>query len=85
MKRKWQNLFLAQLNPQHKIPTIVDDGFVLSESGAIVTYLANKYAKDNNSNIYPKDVKTRAVVEQRIYFNMVLFSACADILVCIGF
>ncbi|KAF2880916.1 hypothetical protein ILUMI_25245 [Ignelater luminosus] len=57
-----------KVNPQHTIPTLVDDDFVLWESCAIIIYLAERYGKENS--LYPKDVKRRALVNQRLYFNM---------------
>lgn len=44
------------LNPNARVPTIEDDGFVLSESMAINMYLAKKH----NSPLYPKDLKNEA-------------------------
>ncbi|MEM7195490.1 MAG: glutathione S-transferase N-terminal domain-containing protein [Pseudomonadota bacterium] len=35
---------LSEINPNHKIPALVDD-VVLFESGAILTYLADKYSR----------------------------------------
>ena len=44
-------------NPNGRIPTIDDDGFVLWESNSIVRYLAMQYAPDL---LYGNDVKTFA-------------------------
>ncbi|XP_017491073.1 PREDICTED: glutathione S-transferase D7 isoform X1 [Rhagoletis zephyria] len=57
-----------QLNPQHCIPTIDDEGLVLWESRAILQYLAAAYGKDDS--LYPKDVRVRALVDQRIHFDL---------------
>jgi glutathione S-transferase len=57
-----------KLNPQHTVPTLVDsDGFTLWDSHAINVYLVAKYAKSDN--LYPKDLKTRALVDQRLHFD----------------
>ena len=46
-----------RLNPFMQMPVIDDDGFVMSESGAIVLYLADKAGK-----LLPPDVQGRAQV-----------------------
>ena len=50
------------------MPTLDDNGFYLSESHAILPYLANAYGKDDF--LYPKDPKARYLVDQRLAFNL---------------
>lgn len=64
-----------KINPQHTIPTLVDNGLALWESRAIMVYLAEKYGKDDT--LYPKDPAKRAVISQRLYF------VCTNVLVTI--
>lgn len=54
-----------RINPVGKVPAIDDDGFTLFESNAIIKYLADK----NNSPLYPKVLKERAVVDEWIEFG----------------
>ncbi len=51
--------FLA-LNPNGQVPVLIDEGFVLWESTAILRYLAGKY----DSDLWPRDLRERAVVDQ---------------------
>src|SRR5215213_11829431 len=48
------------LNPNGRVPTIDDDGFILSESMAINFYLAKKH----RSPLYPSDPKNEALALQ---------------------
>ncbi|SPP80478.1 glutathione S-transferase 1-1-like [Drosophila guanche] len=59
----------VKLNPQHTIPTLVDNGFSVWESRAILIYLVEKYGKKDDS-LYPADPQKRAVINQRLYFDM---------------
>lgn len=45
------------LNPNRRVPTIIDDGFVLWESNACVQYLASRHAA---GSWYPDDLQVRA-------------------------
>jgi len=58
----------SKINPEHTLPTIVDGNFILWESHAIMIYLQDKYGKDDS--FYPKDPQARAVINQRLYFEM---------------
>jgi glutathione S-transferase len=48
-----------RLNPNAQVPVIVEDGFVLWESGAILRHLA----RDSDA-LWPKDPERRAIVDQ---------------------
>jgi glutathione S-transferase len=59
------------MNPHHTLPTIVDNGFVLWDSHAIMPYLVDKYALADN--LYPKDLVRRAKVNQQLHNDQMLF------------
>uniref|UniRef100_A0A182JTD4 glutathione transferase n=1 Tax=Anopheles christyi TaxID=43041 RepID=A0A182JTD4_9DIPT len=58
----------AALNPFHCVPTLVDNDLTMWESRAILVYLVDKYGR-TNSRLYPKDAKTRAIINQRLFFD----------------
>jgi glutathione S-transferase len=51
----------AALNPNKRIPTMDDGGFVLWESNAITRYLASKKLE---AGLLPQDARARAAVDQ---------------------
>jgi glutathione S-transferase len=54
----------VKLNPNARVPTIDDDGFILWESAAINLYLAEKY----KSPLWPGDMKGRGRMQQWAFF-----------------
>lgn len=56
------------LNPRQKVPTIVDDGFALYESAAIVEYIDEKYARFGDP-LFPAGVQQRAIVRRIVAEN----------------
>uniref|UniRef100_A0A1B6H666 Uncharacterized protein n=1 Tax=Homalodisca liturata TaxID=320908 RepID=A0A1B6H666_9HEMI len=60
-----------KVNPLHTIPAIDDNGFILWGSQAINTYLVSKYGKDDS--LYPKDLRKRAIVDQRLHYSNDVF------------
>ena len=67
-KREQKEPWYLKLNPNGRIPTIVDHdngGFAVFESGALMIYLAEKARK-----LLPAEVKGRSLVIQWLMFQM---------------
>ena len=56
---------LVKLNPNHRVPVLEDDDFVLWESHAIMQYLADKTP---GQTIYPAGIRARADVNRWLFW-----------------
>lgn len=66
-----------KLNPNHRVPVLEDDGFVLWESHAIMQYLADKTPRQS---LYPADTRSRADVNRWLFWSGQHFSPAIGIL-----
>ena len=64
----------GRLNPNRKIPTLVDGDFVLAESGAIVNYLCGTYGSPGRLAL-PRDARGRARYDQWCFFALMELDA----------
>lgn len=69
-KEQKQDWFL-KLNPNGKVPTLVDDDFSIWESNAILLYLGRKYSPNN---LMPQDIKKLGVMLEWIMFEATTLS-----------
>jgi len=67
--------FLA-LNPNAKVPVLEDDGLVLTESHAIMQYLAEKTP---GQTLYPTELRARADVNRWLFWNAHHFAPAVSI------
>ncbi len=65
-----------KLNPNGKVPTLEDDGFVLWESRAIMMYLADKTP---GQTIYPQELRARADVNHWMFWDAVHFTPAIQV------
>ncbi len=65
-EQQFRDRFLA-INPNHKIPALIDDGQKIWESGAILLHLGEKY--DGDGRILPKDPVRRMEAIQYAFFQ----------------
>lgn len=75
MEYKYVDLFkgdsrtraFLEMNPVHSVPVLEDDGRYIIDSHAILSYLVDKYGKDDI--LYPKEPYKKALVDQRLHFD----------------
>ena len=52
------------INPRQQVPALVDNGFAMYESAAILEYLEDRYP-GSGASLWPKDVQARAIARRR--------------------
>ena len=57
------------MNPNRLVPVIKDDDFVLTEGMAILQYLGDKYEWTGPTDLYPKDLKVRAKINEFLHWH----------------
>nr|QCC89037.1 glutathione S-transferase delta 3 [Meteorus pulchricornis] len=58
----------SEINSIKIIPLLIDGDYELSEGPAIMCYLMDMYGE--NSQLYPKSINARALVHQRLHFDI---------------
>ncbi|XP_050515298.1 glutathione S-transferase 1-like isoform X2 [Diabrotica virgifera virgifera] len=67
IKKEQLSAAYLEMNQQHTVPTLDDDGIIIWDSHAIMIYLAEKYGKGNP--LYPTDVAKRAKINRLLFFE----------------
>jgi len=67
-----------RLNPNGRVPLLVDEGFVLWESHAIMQYLADDSPEQD---IYPREVSARADVNRWLFWSAYHFAPAAGLII----
>lgn len=61
-----------KMNPEHTIPTLDDNGFYLSESRAILTYLVDAYRPGHE--LYPNIPREKAQINRVLHHELSSFN-----------
>jgi glutathione S-transferase len=72
-KNEHRSTNFRQMNPLHQVPTLDDNGFFLTDSHAIISYLAT------NSNLMSNDRRLQARINQLLFFDFELFKIFCEI------
>ncbi|CAI5715612.1 unnamed protein product [Hyaloperonospora brassicae] len=57
------------LNPNRLVPVMKDDDYVLTEGMAILMYLSDKFDWTGPKDLYPKDIKVRARINEFLHWH----------------
>jgi len=61
------------MNPMGTLPVLDDNGLYLANTHGILQYFGNAYSTADTESLYPKDPKLRAIVDERLYFDIATF------------
>lgn len=76
------SFFFLQLNPSHTVPTLDDNGYILWDSHAILSYLAETYGQNNN--LFTNDPKEKHRILQILNLDCgTIFRRISDCIVSI--
>ncbi len=77
IKQEHKQTSFLKMNSFGLVPVIDDEGFYLSESNAILRYLADRF----QSNLFPKGLKARALIDRMMdYSGMTIANLTAKIM-----
>jgi glutathione S-transferase len=76
-KREQKQPDFLRLNPNGRVPVLEDDGFVLTESHAIMQYLADKTP---GQTLYPTELRARADVNRWLFWSAHHFQPAVSVL-----
>ncbi|KAG7384332.1 Glutathione S-transferase theta-1 [Phytophthora pseudosyringae] len=57
------------INPNRLVPVIKDDDFVLTEGMAILQYLGDRFDWTGPKDLYPKDLRVRAKINEFLHWH----------------
>jgi len=67
-----------KINPDHVVPTLVDGALTLWESRAILAYLIDQYAPNNN--LYPREPAKRAQIDRMLQYDLGNLDAVGELI-----